>query len=331
VRLLTLLTLVVWSASAQQPRALLEEARQAFMVIELDQSRALALRVLNAGNAATVTERASALMLLGTIAVLQNRPGESQERFLALLTLLPTFTPDTLITPSEPLQAFRRARESVKATVVDAPSVQRGVGMGTPFRATVRVSSLHHVTVVILDAAGDTVDVLWSAPVAEAAAVTWNPRAVDGTVTLVSASLVQNRVLREVRIPLELTVHAADTLALPVPPQLAAVVSSGPRNWRPLAAGLGAAAAVLLAPIALGSEAGAPARLLVSVGLGAGGVVAYWRSATKGDAEVAAANARARAVWEQERRERIEENLRRRAQVTVDVRASAATRVERTP
>ncbi|MEX0692298.1 MAG: hypothetical protein WD934_01385 [Gemmatimonadales bacterium] len=322
IRPLFLLLLAAGPLGAQAPRALLEEARQAYLQLELERARALALRVLDGERAATAPDRANALMLLGTIAVLQRREPEALTRFSALIAQAPRYQPDTLITPSEPLQVFRRARENTKATDVEAWG-------GTTLRATVRVSSLHQVTVVVLGRAGDTVEVLWSGPIRDEAPVTWSPMQAEGRLTLVSASIVQGRVVREVRLPLEVTRRAQDTLPLPVAPRLQPVSELASSDWRLLAGGLGAGFVVLALPPLVGWETSAAARGVLALGLGAGGFVLYRRATSGEGAEVAAANARARAQWERERRTRIQENARRRAQVVVDVRVGAGVRVER--
>ena len=316
--------------TAQSAGRQLEDARQAYLVLDLDRARELALGSLERPGSDTLTDaqRADALMLLGTIATLQERPTEARQRFRALLLFAPRYVPDSLTTPSEPLQAFREARESVKATALELARPQNGVGPTRPFRATVLVSSLHDVLVTVLDDQADTVDVLWAGPIRDAADVSWVPGPdATGDYLLVSASRLNGVVTREVRVPLHVVRQHRDTLPWPVAPPLVptATVAAGDA-WRPLVLGVAVGAAVVFGPLVAGPNVGTPGRLIVAGGLGAGGVAGYLRARHhRQDAAAVATNATGRAAWERERQRVAAENDRRRQQYAMDIVAGPAT------
>ena len=320
--------------SGQRASALAEEARQAYLLLEFDRATALARDALEreAPDTLTAAGRADVLMLLGTIAVLRERPREAAGLFRSIILDVPRYTPDSLIIPSRPLQAFQQARENVKATTITVPPSQQA-GPGRPVRATVLVSSLHDVVVAVLNPMGDTVDVLWAGPVRDAVAVTWLPDPdASGRHVLVSLTRVDGRPAREVRVPLIVRPVPLDTVPWPVAPT-ALPIRTGPAGGggKALAIGLGLGAAVVVAPVVAGSDIGTPSRLVVAGGLSVGGLLGFLRGRRSGvDAEAVAANVRAQAAWERERDRVRAENQRRQAQYALDVTAGPATRHELT-
>ena len=130
------------------------------------------------------------------------------------------------------------------------------------------------------------------------------------------------RVVRELRLPLEVAPFTRDTQALPPPPQLKPEHTPSSPALRALVPGvLAGVGAVVLPSVVAGGEDHSSGRLIVGGAVTLAGVVAFFsHHPNRAIPENIAANRQARDAWTSERTRILADNARRRGESRLHVK-----------
>lgn len=325
------------AAGAQAAADVLAQGVRAYEDLEFDAAAGLLRRAL-AFQGTDVLARADvarALIYLAATELFRGRPDSAVAASRRLVLLDPRFRPDELVFPPQVLTLFeaeRRATPAVTARAAADTAIRSGADA---FVVRLYASTFHDVTATLATEAGRVVRTLYAGPIADSLDLRWNgldsagARPPDGRYAVTVASLDRaRRVVRMLRLPLEVVHPSVDTLPHPAPPADSLIRPErqpfGPA-LRVLAPGAlaGAAIAVLPSVVASGEDASG-ARLLVGGTVTIAGIVAFL-SHHPGRAmpENAAHNRVLRDAWRREVENVTRGNAQRAREVRVVIRAGA--------
>jgi len=331
------------AAHAQAARDLVAQGVRSYRALEYDAAAALLRRSLapDAAGTLSIPERAQALSYLGATELFRNQRDSAVAAFRDIVLLDPRYRPDELIFPPQVTNLFQEVRRATKAVVVAVPPVTEMRARLDRFAARLFSSALAEVSVTLVREDGTPVRELYTGPVADSLLVTWDGLtaagvpAEDGRYVLrVTPRAGDADEPRGRQVALEVAQLPPDTLLWPAPlttPPLLPERTAGTPGVRPLAAGLLAAAAVVVLPSVVARDAHpTPARFAVGAALGVSGLVGF---ITHRRGSPLAANMRANAPQRDAWRRRLEtvktENVSRRATIRLVVRAAPPAVAER--
>ena len=330
-------------AVAQTARELVAQGVRAYRALEYDAAVALLKRSLAEGAVGTLstTERAQALTYLGATELFRGRRDSASLAFVDVVLLEPRYRPDELIFPPQVTNLFQEVRQATKTVSLAVPPVTEVRARTDRFTARVFTSSLADVTVTLARDDGTPVRELYTGPVADSLAVTWDGFGASDTPVPTGRYVLQvaprgagtnGPAARQVVLDIEQ--RAADTLPWPRAPTTPALLPerapAGPAV-RSLAAGVAAAAAAIVLPSVMArGSGGSDARFAVGGAIGLAGVIGF--IAQRPGRPLAAnvrANAPERDAWTQRLDAVKAENATRRATVRLVIRAAPVVTAER--
>ena len=339
-RLALLALLLPITARAQTPAERMTRGLGAYRDLDFDSAAVLFRTALTVTgpNALAGADRERALVYLGATELFRERRDSAMAAFRRLILVNPRYRPDQLIFPPEVVGLFELVRQGTRAVVVNVPPVTQ-VNTGERLMVSVIAASYHPITAVVTRAGGGRVRTLYAGDIADSLLVLWDLRdsmgvAVDtGAYVVRVSSIANNRPVRAFEVPLDLRLVRSDTLPWPPPlsdsllkPEVAPASSSA----RPLLAGAAAAVAAVVLPslVASGSDASS-ARYAIAAAVSVGGIVGYVRGRRPVPvAANAASNQQMRAAWQRRLADVQAENVRRRTERHMTVRAGAGRVVE---
>src|SRR5690349_7167007 len=330
-------------ALAQTARELVGQGVRAYRALEYDAAVALLKRSLSEDAVGTLstTERAQALTYLGATELFRGRRDSAALAFSDVVLLDPRYRPDELIFPPQVTNLFQEVRRATKTVALSVPPVTELRARGDRFTARVFTSSLAEVAVTLARDDGTPVRELYTGPVADSLAVTWDGFTASGTPVPSGRYILRVAPRTEAAnapparpVTLAIDQRASDTLPWPLAPTAPALLPerapAGPAV-RSLAAGFVAAVAAIALPsvVAHGSR-GSDARFAVGAAIGTAGVVGF---VAQRPGRPLAANIRANAPQRDAWTRRLEavkaENATRRASLRLVIRAAPITTAER--
>ena len=277
------------ATEAQSAAAVLAQGARAYEDLELDNAAGLLRRALAVQGADALAPRdaSRALMYLAATELLREHTDSARAVARRLVLGDPRFRPDELVFPPQVLTFYEGVRRATPAVLGRAPA-DTAIRPGAD-ALTVRLyaSTFHDVTATLGTEAGRPVRTLYAGPIGDSLDVHWNGLDSSGTappngryaITVTSLDR-QRRVVRILRLPLELTQGRVDTLPHPAPPADSLLLperqSMGP-GLKALAPGAlaGVAIAVLPSVVASGEDASA-ARFVVGGSLTIAGIAAFF-------------------------------------------------------
>jgi hypothetical protein len=322
------------AAAAQSGADLLRQGVRSYQELNLDDAAGLLRQALTFQGAAALAtrERAVALMYLTTVELLRSRRDSATSAARRLVLVDPSYRPDELVFPSQAVALFTAVRRATPAVTARAPAdttlrpgvetlpVRLYASAFHPVRAAATREDGRPLRAVYTGPIGDSLDVRWDGTDSTGAAV---PR---GRYTLTVFSYDSaGRVVRQLRLPLDVTPLAPDTHPLPVAPRYGPERTPFGPGWRALAPGaLTAAGALVLPSLVAGGEDHARGRLVVAGAVTVAGIAAFF-SHHPGRAipENIAANRRLRDAWTQDSARVATDNARRKRETRLGVRAGA--------
>ena len=332
------------AAAAQTARDLVSQGVRAYRALEYDAAVALLRRSLTEGVVGTLStaERAQALTYLGATELFRGRRDSATLAFGNVVLLDPRYRPDELIFPPQVTNLFQEVRQATKTVAVTVPPVTELRAKGDRFTARVFTSSLADVAVTLARDDGTPVRELYTGPVADSLAVTWDGFSAGGTPVSTGRYILRVAPRTEGaagpparQVALDIEQRASDTLPWPPAPTAPALLPerapAGPAV-RSLAAGFVAAVAAIALPsvVAHGSGGGSDARFAVGAAIGTAGVVGF---IAQHPGRPLAANIRANApqrdAWTQRLESVKAENATRRASLRLVIRAAPIATADR--
>lgn len=330
-------------AVAQTARDLVTQGVRAYRALEYDAAVALLRRSLAEGAVGTLStaERAQALTYLGATELFRGRRDSAALAFADVVLLDPRYRPDELIFPPQVTNLFQEVRRATKTVSLAVPLVTELRARGDRFTARLFTSSLADVAVTLTRDDGAPVRDLYSGPVADSLAVTWDGSSADGMpvatgryVLRVAPRTAGADAPTARQVTLDIEQRAADTLPWPPAPTAPALLPermpAGPAV-RSLAVGVAAAAAAIVLPSVMAhGSGGSDARFAVGAAIGVAGVIGF--VAQRPGRPLAAnirANAPQRDAWTRRLDAVRAENATRRATVRLVIRAGPIATADR--
>lgn len=265
-------------AGAQDAQTLVARGVTAYQRLELAEAARLLTDAL-ADSGLAPTERERALAYLGASEIERGRQEEGRRAFRRLLLLAPSTRLDSLQFSNASLRIFDEVRGTTKAVAVDVTG-------GPALRFTLRPTSPHPVSVLVLGPSGEPLRTLYEGALASDTALAWSGGLEDGAAaaagryTLIVASRADaETVLRHVRVPVEIERRLPDTLPHPAPPDTALLPEYRPgrTGLLPLAAGVLGGAATVLLPELIGTDEGVGGlRFAVGASVGLAGIAGFF-------------------------------------------------------
>ncbi len=275
-------------APAQSAADVLAQGVRAYQDLEFDGAAGLLRRSLafQGSEALPPAGAARALIYLAATELFRNRRDSAAAAARRLVLLDPRFRPDELVFPPQVLALYEGVRRATPAVSARAPadtSIRPGADA---FAVRLYASTFHDVSATLGTEAGRVVRTLYAGPIGDSLALTWNgldsagARPPDGRYTLTVTSLDrERRVVRTLRLPIELAQPLVDTLPHPAPPADSLLRPErrpfGPAV-RALAPGALAGVAVVVLPAVVASrEDASGARFLVGGTVAIAGIAAF--------------------------------------------------------
>lgn len=277
------------AVTAQRAAAALAQGVRAYDDLEFDGAAGLLRRALafQGADALAPADAARALIYLAATELLRDRPDSARAVARTLVLANPRFHPDELVFPPQVLTLYEEVRRATPAVTARAPA-DTAIRAGTEaLKVRLYASTFHDVAAVLAAEDGRVVRTLYAGPIGDSLDVHWNGLDSSGTgpppnghyaITVTSRDR-QRRVVRILRLPLEVVRGRVDTLPHPAPPadslRLPERRPMGPalRAFAP-AALAGAAIAVLPSVVASGEDA-TGARFVVGGTVTVAGIVAF--------------------------------------------------------
>lgn len=281
-------------------------------------------------------ERLQALTYLGATELFRRRRDSAVAAFRQIAVTDPTYRPSAIIFPPQVTSLFQEVRQGTRTVFIRVPPETEFRARAERLTARLVASTPHDIAVAVTRDDGAVVNSLYSGPIDDSLAVTW-----DGTergeavksghyllrVTSQAAASARQLVRQ---LPLEIERARPDTQAWP---SLADATSPGVRSGpavRSLAGGLAAAVAVVVLPSIVAHDAdGIKGRFAVAAAIGGAGLASFFaqRSAPPLDV-VAGANAAARDAAKRRLEDVRRQNAKALAEIRLRVRAGPATLLE---
>lgn len=276
-------------SSAQSAAAVLAQGARAYEDLELDNAAGLLRRALavQGTGALAPADVSRALMYLAATELLREHADSARAVARRLVLANPRFRPDELVFPPQVLTFYEATRRATPAVFGRAPA-DTAIRPGAE-ALTIRLyaSTFHDVTATLGTEAGRVVRTLYAGPIGDSLDLHWNGLDSSGTasppngryaITVTSVDR-QRRVVRILRLPLEVTQGRVDTLPHPAPPADSLLLPErqpmGP-GLRALAPGAlaGVAIAVLPSVVANGEDASG-ARFVIGGTVTIAGIAAF--------------------------------------------------------
>ena len=319
-------------AAAQSGTDLMRQAVRAYQDLDLDVAAGLIRRAIAFEGSAALKrpERATALMYLTTVELLRSRPDSARAAARRLVLVDPRYRPDPLVFPPQAITLFTGVRRVTPAvTAIAAADTEFHPGAEA---VTVRLyaSTFHGVRAAVTRENGRTLRALYVGPIGDSLDLRWDGLDSAGAIaargryalTVISTDSA-GRVVRELRLPLEVAPFTRDTQALPPPPQLKPEHTPTGPAIRALAPGvLAGVGAVVLPSVVAGGEEHSSGRLVVGGAVTLASVVAFFsHHPNRAIPENIAANRQARDTWTSERTRILADNARRRGESRLHVKS----------
>lgn len=309
LRTALLLSFTPVAAAAQTANVLLTEGIRAYRDLEFAAAAQLLRRALEPTDSRGLppADRLRALMYLGAAGIFREERDQAAATFRTLVLADPRFRPDSLVFPPRVTQVFDEVLQTTKAIALTAPREARLRAGDEGFALRAYATSRHRIEARITSAQGAAIATLYRGQITDSVVLAWNGLDSAGTVVpqgrysvVVASSLAPDQILRSVRLPLDISVRAVDTL--PWPPAPAVPGATWDLRFLVPGAVLGAGFAV---PAALGVGGAKGARITLGLTFGTIGIIGGRRPAA-GPAAGADAEWRARVATVRQ------ENQRRR-------------------
>ena len=216
------------AAPAQTAAAALAQGVRAYDDLEFDAAAGLLRRALAAEGAAALppADAARALIYLAATEFLRERPDSARAVARRLVLANPRFRPDELVFPPQVLTFYEEVRRTTPAVIARAPA-DTAIRPGTEALAVrLYASTFHDVTATLATEDGRVVRNLYTGPISDSLDLHWNGLDSTGTgsppngryaITVTSRDRGR-RVVRILRLPLEVVQGRVDTLPYPAPP-----------------------------------------------------------------------------------------------------------------
>jgi hypothetical protein len=324
-------------ARAQSATDVLAQGVRAYEDVEFDGAAGLLRRALafQGTEALPSAGAARALIYLAATELFRNHRDSAAAAARRLVLLDPRFRPDEQVFPPPVLALYegvRRATPAVSARAAADTSIRPGADA---FAVRLYASTFHDVSATLGTEAGQVVRTLYAGPIGDSLALTWNgldsagARAPDGRYTVTVTSLDrQRRVVRTLRLPIDVAQPSVDTLPHPAPPADSLLRPEreplGPAA-RALAPGALAGLAIAVLPtVVAGREDASGARFLVAGTVTIAGIAAFFSHhpgrAIPGNA---AYNRGLREDWRRAVDDVVRRNTQHAREVIVRIRAGA--------
>jgi hypothetical protein len=291
--LLAALWLGTWAAPraapAQSAAAALAQGIRAYDDLEFDNaagllSRALAVR---GADGLSPADAARALIYLAATELLRDHPDSARALSRRLVLSNPRFHPDELVFPPQVLTLYAAVRRATPA-VIGRAAADTAIRPGTDaLQVRLYSSTFHDVAATLATEDGRLVRRLYTGPISDSLDLHWNGLDSSGTApppngryTITVTSLDrQRRVVRILRLPLQVQQGRVDTLPHPAPPADSLLrperqpMGPGLRALAPAA--LAGVAIVVLPSVVASGEDASGARFVVGGTVTIAGIVAF--------------------------------------------------------
>lgn len=288
------------------------------------------------------TDLARALTYLAAAQVFRDRPDAATSAFRRLLLLDARQRPDTLRFPQRVQRVFEEVRQATKALYAVLPQRLELLPGRDTLAARVYASSFHDMEASIEREDGSAIRVLYSGPIRDSLALSWDGRGGDGTpitpgtyrLTLISRG-PDGSIRRSLLVPLDVGVLHVDTLPLPRLADSLLLPERTPPTSGLLALASGAVASglvVLLPGLAGARQDAGGGRFVVAGTLGLAGLAGLvHRGLGRPIPENVSANVAVRDAWRAAHARAQQENARLRASGLLIIRTGTQVRVEGDP
>jgi hypothetical protein len=324
-------------ADAQAAADVLAQGVRAYQDLEFDGAAGLLRRSLafQGTEALAPAAAARALIYLSATELFRNHRDSATAVARRLVLLDPRFRPDQLVFPPQVVALYEGVRRATPAVTARAPadtSIRPGADA---YAVRLYASAFHEISASLGTEAGRVVRALYAGPIGDGDSLdlTWNgldsagARVPEGRYAVTVTSLDrQRRVVRILRLPLEVAQPSVDTLPHPAPPAASLLRPErqpfGPAV-RALAPGALASVAIVLLPkvVASGEDASG-ARLLVGGTVTIAGIAAFLsRHPGRPVTGNVAHNTILRDAWRREVEDVARRNAQRVREVRIAIRA----------
>jgi len=281
--------------------------------------------------------RAQGLVYLGAADLFRGRRDSAVAVFRRLVMLDPRYHPDRLVFPPEVTSLFDGVRLQTKTVTVAVPrdtTITPGPGA---FGIWVVASSFQTVDVTLRYEDGAPFRPLYSGPIGDSLKVPWDgldaggaPPPVNRVLLRVASRTPTGDLAGIVQLPLDLRLSRPDTLPWPPPPAdtqfLPERVRSGAAKRALVGGALLSSAVAVLPAVVGGSETQSGPRIAVAGAIGVAGLLGYVLNRPgRPLATNVRANQALRDAWERRVATTTAENVRRRRDVRVVIRAGEPT------
>ena len=327
------------AARAQTPAAQVARGIRAYQNLDYDSAAVLlrAALAVQGGASLADSERVRALVYLGASELYRDHRDSAATLFGRLLRVDPRYHIDQLQFPPEVSGLFQQVKVITRVVAVVVPADTEIGGGRDVLAVRLYAATFHPVDVAIVrpGPGGARLRTVYQGNVGDSLQVTWDGRTAEGTPVDSGRYLLQadsrsgdGKVVRSVAIPLTITRIRRDTLPLPAAPAAALFKPEhrpGGNGVRGAVAGAAGVIAVLGLPaIVAGKFHASNDRLLVAAGFGLAGVLGF--RAQRGPQPILeniAANRTLRMAWQHQVDSVHAQNVARRSEVRLRVRAGA--------
>jgi hypothetical protein len=214
-------------AHAQSAAEVLAQGVRAYQDLEFDGAAGLLRRSLafQGTEALPPTGATRALIYLAATELFRNRRDSAAAVARRLVLLDPRFRPDEQVFPPQVVTLYEGVRRATPAVTARAPADTSIRPRADAFVIRLYASTFHDVSATLATEAGSVVRPLYAGPIGDSLNLTWNGldsagvRVPDGRYAVTITSLDrQRRVVRMLRLPLQVAQPSVDTLPHPVPP-----------------------------------------------------------------------------------------------------------------
>jgi hypothetical protein len=277
-------------AAAQGAAVVLAQGVRAYDDLEFDNAAGLLRRALavQGADALAPAAAARALIYLAATELLREHTDSARAVSRRLVLSNPRFRPDELVFPPQVLTFYEGVRRATPAVIARA-AIDTAIRPGAEaLEVRLFASTFHDVAATLATEDGRVLRTLYTGPISDSLDLHWNgldstgnkpPPAGRYAITVTSLDR-QRRVVRILRLPLEVTPGRVDTLPHPAPPPDSLLlpertpVGPGLRAFAPGALA-GVAIAVLPSVVASGEKASG-ARFVVGGAATIAGIVAFF-------------------------------------------------------
>lgn len=324
------------AAHAQSASAVLAQGVRAYEDLEYDGAAGLLRRALafQGREGLAPADAARALMYLAATEVFRDRRDSATAAARRLVLLDPRYRPDQLVFPPQVLALYEGVRRVTPAVTARAPadtSIRPGPDA---YAVWLYASTFHDVGATLTTETGRVVRALYGGPIGDSLALTWNgldsagARVPDGRYVITVNSLDrERRVVRMLRLPVQVAQPSIDTLPHPSRPLLRPERQPYGPAVRALApAALAGVAIAILPKVVAGGEDASGARFVVGGTVTIAGIAAFLsRHPGRTMPDNVAHNRALRDAWQRESDGVARRNAQRIREVRIAIRAGAPT------